>query len=38
MKYLRLDRTERKALMDGLERMADFVAARCRRLCRKEPV
>ena len=28
MKYLRLDRTERKALMDGLERMADFVAAR----------
>jgi len=28
MKYLRLDRTERKALMDGMERMADFVAAR----------
>lgn len=28
MKYLRLDKTERKALMDGLEGMADFVAAR----------
>lgn len=28
MKYLRLDRAERKTLMDGLEAMADFVAAR----------
>jgi DinB superfamily len=28
MRYLRLDRTERKALMDGLAVMADFVAAR----------
>lgn len=28
MKYLRLDRGERKALMDGLEAMADFVATR----------
>ena len=28
MKYLRLDRAEREALMDGLERMADFVAER----------
>jgi DinB family protein len=28
MKYLRLDRGERKALMDGLEEMAEFVAAR----------
>ena len=28
MKYLRLDRRERKALMDGLEEMADFLAAR----------
>ena len=28
MKYLRLDRAERKTLMDGLERMADFVAER----------
>jgi hypothetical protein len=28
MRYLRLDRAERKALMEGLERMADFVAAR----------
>lgn len=28
MKYLRLDRQERKALMDGLGEMADFLAAR----------
>jgi hypothetical protein len=28
MKYLRLGRAERKTLMDGLERMADFMAER----------
>jgi hypothetical protein len=28
MKYLRIDRRERKALMEGLEQMADFLAAR----------
>jgi hypothetical protein len=28
MKYLRLERSERKALMEGLDAMADFVAGR----------
>jgi hypothetical protein len=36
MKYLRLDRQERKALMDGLEGMADFLAARFASLSAEE--
>jgi len=38
MKYLRLDRTERKALMEGLAGMADFVASRFASLSREEAV
>ena len=38
MKYLRLDRTERKVLMDGLAEMADFVAARFASISPEEAV
>ena len=38
MKYLRLDRTERKVLMEGLEGMADFVAGSFASLSREEAV
>jgi hypothetical protein len=38
MKYLRLDRAERRVLMEGLERMADFVAARFASISSEEAV
>ena len=38
MKYLRLDRGERKALMGGLEEMAGFVAARLASISAEEAV
>jgi hypothetical protein len=38
MKYLRLDRAERRVLMDGLEAMADFVAAHFASISAEEAV
>jgi DinB family protein len=38
MKYLRLERAERRALMDGLDAMADFVAARFASISGEEAV